>query len=227
MPWSFSALDTYERCGYRYKLKFIDRIKEPEPTDKDKDARLRGINIHKELELYVTGEIPELPQSARFFGPQMDQLRELYTTGAVEVEGTWLFDKNWQPFDGKFYDAWGVIKADVWVNGGTFGVVIDHKSGKKFGNEPKHAQQLNTYVVGAFFKYPDLHTIEGEVWYHDANDMLRITYRRDQAMAFLPRLEARVNTMLEDTRHRPRPSAVNCKYCPYSPRGTGHCPVGV
>lgn len=224
-PWSFSSLDTYERCPYRYKLKHIERIPEPEP--KDKDARHRGIEIHKQLEMYVRSERVDLPPEGRFFEPQLVKLRELYSHGKVEVEQTWLFDDKWQPYNGKYWDAWCVIKADVWVNNETTGVIIDHKSGKKFGNEPKHAQQLNLYSLGAFFRYPDMHTIQGEVWYHDANDMLAVTYRRDQAMMFLPRLEARVDTMQNDKYYRPRPSTVNCKYCPYSPRGNGHCPVGV
>lgn len=227
MPWAYTHLDTYERCPYRYKLRYVERIPEPEPKDDKKDARLRGINMHKELEDYVSLKRDDFPDSARFFEPQLKKLRELYVEGMVEVESTWLFDEKWRPFEGKYHDAWCVIKADIWVNADDTGVVIDHKSGKKFGNEPKHVSQLIMYSIGAFFRYEELHTINGEVWYHDVNDLLPIQYRRDQALTHLPKLEARVEKMMNDPFYRPRPNVMTCKYCPYSPRGNGYCPVGV
>lgn len=224
MPWSYSAKDTYDRCPYRYKLRYIDRIPEPEPGPKD--PRARGSEIHLQLEMYVDGRRPDVPEEGKHFQKQLIHLRDLYQSGMVELEGTWLFNNTWQTMPATAYkESWLVVKADVWVNNGTTGVMIDHKTGKKFGNEIKHAQQINLYSIAAFFRYPELHTINGEVWYHDANDVLLLEYRRDVAMKFLPRLEASVQQMLTDPHYRPRPNIHSCNYCPYGRKGNGHCPV--
>jgi CRISPR/Cas system-associated exonuclease Cas4 (RecB family) len=224
MPWSYSSLDTYETCPFRYKLKYIERMPEPPPDPKKPAAKDRGNMIHKQLELYVNGSRPDVPPECEDFHNQLITLRQLYAVGKVEVEQNWFFDSNWGVFP-QWKDAWCQVKADVFVNDGDSAVVIDHKTGKKFGNEVKHTQQTNVYSLAAFFRYPDLHTVKTEIWYHDVNDILPVTYRRDQAMRFLPRLEKRVEAMLHDTMYRPRPNVVNCKYCPYGRNGTGHCPV--
>lgn len=223
MPWSFSSLDTYDRCAYRYKLRYIDRI--PEPPPGPKDPRARGNEIHSQLEMFVDGRRPDIPAEGKNFQNQLLNLRELYVHGMVELEQQWLFDDKWQTYEGPYKDAWLVIKADVWVNNGDMGVMIDHKSGKKFGNEVKHVQQLGTYTIGAMFRYPQLHTVKGEVWYHDANDVLLVDYRRDQAMMLLPRLEDRVEKMQNDPHYRPRPNIHSCRFCPYGRLGNGYCPV--
>lgn len=223
MPWSFSSLDTYDRCPYRYRLRYIDKV--PEPEAGPKDPRARGNEIHKQLELYVKGERGDVPVEGKNFQNQLIKLRELYANGMVEVEQQWLYNDKWQRHLGAYKDAWLVIKADVWVNNAPYGVMIDHKSGKKFGNEVKHVQQLNVYAIGSFFRYPELEIIKGEVWYHDANDVLMVDYTRNQAMMFLPKLEDRVEKMQNDPLYRPRPNIHSCKYCPYGRNGNGYCPV--
>jgi CRISPR/Cas system-associated exonuclease Cas4 (RecB family) len=220
--WSFSRLDTYETCPYRAKLQFVDKL--PEPERKPDHPAARGDRIHKGGELFVRGE-GELQPEFKDFAPQMQKLRQLYIEGKVEVEQDWNYDDAWQPTTEKY--PWLRIKTDVWVSPDpSFGIVIDHKSGRKFGNEIKHTQQTQLYALGAFLRNPDLDRVTTEIWYVDQNDTLSLDYHRDNALKLVGSWERRAGRMLEDTMFKPRPGP-GCKYCPYSPRGTGACPVGV
>jgi CRISPR/Cas system-associated exonuclease Cas4 (RecB family) len=225
--WSISRLFVYEECPFRAKLAWIEKL--PEPPPKPDAPNVRGDRVHNHAEGYVSGKVPvQCPEMSKHFGVQFDKLKVLYEAGHVELEEMWEYDEFWKPMKGsRDTPPWLRIKLDAWVGAGQTGVVIDYKTGRKFGNEVKHTQQTHLYAIGAFFKFPELTDVVTELWYLDQNDTLRVSYTRDQALRFLGSFEARVEKMMEDTIFRPRPNVHSCKYCPYSPRGTGACPVGV
>lgn len=205
-------------------MQFVKR--EPEPERKPDNPAARGDRIHNHCEDYVRGKAPEQPgEASKHFGLKIDKLRELYREGFVLLEQQWTYNEFWQVTEDP--KPWLRIKADVFVNFVEDGIVIDYKTGRKFGNEPKHVQQTQLYAIGAFLRYPELAKVTTELWYLDQNDITSITYTRDQAMQFVGRFDKRVERMMEDRTYRPRPNKETCKYCPYSPRGTGACPVGV
>lgn len=205
----------YESCPYKAWLKHAERIPDPRPN-KYAD---RGTAIHSLAENYLLGKIDPLPAELSKFKDEFESLRKRKDDLMLEQE--WGFDKDWNPTEYK--TAWGRVKADcvlpVAENGG---VVIDFKSGKKFGNEIKHGEQLQVYALSAFIRHPDWNSITAELWYLDADDLTTIKVSRKTALErYLKVYDRRFRTMTEATEYPAKPNVVSCKWCPYG--DTGHC----
>lgn len=224
--WSFSSLQVFEKCPYQAKLKYVDKI--PEPQNKFSE---RGTAIHNAAEAFVRGEVPTLiPELATFTG-ELHRLRELYAEGRVIVEQDWAHTASWDITDWRAEDAWLRLKLDflVLVDDET-GMVIDLKSGRKSGNEVKHAEQGQLYTGCTFSRYPKLKRIITEFWYSDQNDISQVVYTPQQAARFLASFDKRGRKMTDAREFPPKPSIFNCKWCPYRPvdaGGDGNCEVGV
>lgn len=228
--WSYSRLSTFEQCKLRAKLAYIDRIPEPErplPPGKTEHANDRGTRIHNAAELFVQGGIELIPE-LRSFREEFLRLRELFKEGKVSLEGEWAVDREWEPTAWRSSNAWARIKLDAFVRlSKTHGVVIDYKTGKKFGNEIKHAEQCRLYQLAAFLRYPELQVIDVELWYTDQDDITHMRYTREQGMRFYRNFDSRGNAITTATEFPANPNMFSCRWCPYGPRGTGHCTKGV
>lgn len=238
---SYSRLDVYEACPYRARLAFIDKI--PEPVRSDTHPAARGSRIHEDAELFVRG-LKALPQELQSFSGELNHLKELYKQSRVATEETWAFDFAWRPTRWDDWDnTWVRIKTDITVFREIDGnlldedlsfdfsaprqaVVIDLKTGKRYGNEFKHAEQCTLYAIGAFKRYPKLEHVVTELWYSDADDLYTVSFDRDQAMQHFPRFNDRLLKMTTATDFPPTPSRNSCRWCPYASWGTGNCQVG-
>lgn len=230
---SHSRLAVFEACKYRAKLAFVDRIPEPErplPPGKTEHANDRGTRIHDAAERFVKGGVELIPE-LKSFEPEFLQLKALHGQGKVSTEGEWAFNRSWEPVAWMSHDTFMRIKCDAVVSvDRKRAVVIDYKSGKRWGNEVKHAEQMQVYQLGAFIRYPELEEIDVELWYTDQNEVHGMKYRRDQGMRFLPGIEQRLVKMTTETEFPPNPNAHTCRFCPYKSKekgGSGHCSVGV
>lgn len=228
--WSYSRLSTFEQCRLRAKLAFIDKIPEPErplPPGKTEHANDRGTRIHDAAERFVRGGIELIPE-LKTFSEEFHKLRELYATGKVSLEGEWAVDKDWNPVAWMSSTAWGRIKLDAFVRTSkTRAVVIDYKTGKRFGNEIKHAEQGQLYQLASFMRYPEIEHIDVEFWYTDQDEISHLSYTRDQGLRLFQQFHTRGMNMTTATEFPPNPNVFTCKWCPYGPGGTGHCTKGV
>lgn len=223
--WSFSRVHDFERCELACYLKHALKIPDPSP----RTAADRGTNIHKAAELYVKGEGPATPELTKY-QEDFDQLKGLFTEGKISLEGDWAFTQDWNPTGWFDSNAWARIKLDVSVHvTDEHYRVIDHKSGKKFGNEVSHSQQCQLYELATFMKYPQVKLITSELWYLDQprNQQTTRVVERDQIQFTLPSWNKRAHTLTNAVVFKPKPNKFNCRFCPYKPSGTGHCPVGV
>lgn len=222
--WSHSRLVDFEECPLKAKLKHVDRIPDPKP----RTAADRGTAIHLEAELFVKGEAGFTSNLQRF-KPEFDALRNLYQEGKVSLEGEWGFDHQWSVSEYFGKSTWGRIKADsVAYMSVEHAAVIDFKTGKKFGNEIKHAEQTQLYALGTFIRNPKIQTVTAELWYLDIDDLSTMTITRTQALKkYLPYFDKRARRMTSATKFEANPNIYSCKWCPYGPKGTGHCTVGV
>lgn len=228
--WSYTRLSTFESCKLRAKLAYIDKIPEPErplPPGKTEHANDRGSRIHDAAEKYVKGGI-ELIQELEKFKHEFVKLREMYAEGKATTEGDWAFNREWQPVAWMSSDVWARIKCDAVVHTSpTTAVIIDYKSGRRFGNEIKHAEQMQLYVIAALIKYPDLQEVTTELWYIDQDEMASMTFTREQGLRFVANYERRGDLMTACEDFPPSPNLFSCKYCPFGPKGTGHCTKGI
>ena len=231
---SYSRLNVFNQCKLRAKLAFIDKIPEPDrgpvnPKTGKEWANDRGSRIHDEAERYVKGELDKLPVECKDFKHELNRLRDLYVEGKVITEETWFFDADWEPIDGKTYEDIALrIICDVTVHlDTTTGVIIDYKSGRKFGNEVSHAQQLQLYQLSAFIKYPELENIHAEIYYFDQDELTSMSFRRDQGIRFFKSWDMKFKEMLSCTNFPPNANIYSCKWCPYRQDRSGDCSFGI
>lgn len=226
--WSFSKLGDFEKCKKYFWLKHEEKIPEPErplPPGKTEHANDRGSRIHDGAERFVNGTGPFI-QELKEFQPEFEHLRHLYTKGKVSLEGEWGMDKDWEvtPWSG----AWLRLKLDaLCFASDQEAVVIDYKTGRKFGNEVKHAQQTQLYALCTFLRYPALEVVHAELWYTDAKELTLATFTREQSLRFKRSFNKRGESIVDCTSWPANPNKFSCQWCPYGPDGTGHCPEGV
>lgn len=228
--WSHSKLVDFEKCKFLAWLKHDQRIPEPVrplPPGKTEHANDRGSRIHDSCEQYVRGDIDELAfEAEKHFGPQLDLMRVLYAEGKVSLEGEWGMDSNWEPCE--YRKAWLRLKLDAIVHlSPEEAVVIDYKTGKKYGNEIKHNDQLLIYVVCSFLRFPKLERVTAELWYLDQDEVTSKTFTRDQALRFRAGLDKRGRAVTECTDFPPNPNVYSCQWCQYGPWNGGQCQKGV
>ena len=228
--WSFSRLVKFEECPYTIYLAAIKKEAKPEPVEGEKEsAGDRGTRIHQEAEDYVRGTIHELPTTLKKLEKDFTYLKTMYAEGKVELEEDWGFDRDWNS-TGYFDDnIWLRVKCDVVIHHDkTQATVIDHKTGKSWGNEVKHMQQGQLYAVAAFMKYPDLERIDVEIYYIDEGKIKKKSYSRDKFLRYLERFTERGLRVTTTIDFRAKPNIHNCRFCDYGPnKGTGACPYGV
>lgn len=237
---SFSRLQVYSECPYRAKLAYVDKIPEPErpPLPEGKEyPNDRGTRVHDYAENWVRGQHDVLIPPLTNFEEEFNALRALYENGQVLMEDLWLYDDAWQslPSDLPPYDPriWMRIKIDVFVisEDGKYGVVIDHKTGKRYGNEIKHAEQVQLYSLAVFLRFPEIERVRTELWYLDLDHVEDYEISRRHALKFLKKWNQRMLAMTSDTTFKPKSNAYSCRFCPYKTgqigkngiMGTGHC----
>jgi hypothetical protein len=230
--WSHSKLVDSDKCKFLLYLKHDLRIPEPErplPPGKTEHANDRGTRLHQNAEDYVSGKkVLLLPELDKSFGPQLDLLRVLHADKMVSLEGEWGMDENWNIAE--WAKAWHRCKLDAMVMWSPFeATVIDYKSGRIFGNEIKHREQMQLYQLDTFLRYPKLETVHTELWYLDHSEVRKQTFTRSQGLRFKSNFDRRGRDITTRTKFPANPNKFSCQWCAYGswPGGTGHCKQGV
>ena len=230
--WSFSKAGDFSTCKKMFWLKHDQRIPEPErplPPGKTEHANDRGTRIHDSCEHFVNGTSDDLAtEAAKHFEWRLIWMRHLFKLGMVSLEGEWGMDVNWGIAEWK--KAWLRLKLDAMVHHSeTEATVIDYKSGRKFGNEAKHMEQLILYSLVAFLRYPKLDRVTAELWYIDQDDTTSQTFTRAQGLRFMKNWNDKGQKITTCADFPAAPSMWNCRWCPYGTRegGTGHCTQGI
>jgi len=224
--WSYSTWSMFQKCNHRI---YLDKVaKAPKPPIEDTEEREhplnRGTRVHDAAELFVTDNV-ELIKELKDFDKELNHLKELYKLGMVEVEQPWAFTSDWGVTNWSSKDAWVRAKLDALVKYNENScVVIDYKTGKKWGNEVSHNLQGQIYAIMTFLKYPEIEDATVEFWYTDQNDITSKAYTRTQAMKFLPAWTSRGMSVTTEAKFNPNPSAIACKWCPFGANvGSGVC----
>ena len=242
---SFSRLDVYETCPKRAQLQYCKRIPEPQrgPPHKRCPKSMvtgeyewhndRGTRMHDSMDKYIRGIRKDYDPELKCLDIEMTNARVAFEQGIVQTEQMWCYKGDWEPTVWNDWDNINMrVKTDIfWVMEGTLkepieACVVDLKSGKIFGNEGKHAQQLQLYALGAFKKFPTLDKVYAEIWYADHDKIKPVEYTRRQSLGFQPDWDERCETTKSDVIFESRPSDGNCRWCPYKAEedgGTGDC----
>jgi len=228
--WSFSALKDFEVCPYKVYLGRVEKHGRPDYSDKPDHPLTRGSRIHKEAELFVKGEGP-FTRDLQKHKDRLCELQEVFTEGRLEVEQSWWANSDWAPTSYNEPDKWVTVICDAFEHNLnlTNACVTDYKSGKSWGNEVKHTEQMQLYAVAAFMRYPELLSVDVELIYLDEKTVKRRTYLRPAIAVYIERWTKRAVRLTSCVNFPAKPNKSNCRYCPFSPNeeGTGVCSYGV
>ena len=226
--WSYSTYVNFQKCPRRVYLQKI--IKEPEPPlvipeGKDEHPMLRGSRVHDAAEMYLKQSCELIPELLPF-AVGFDSIKYLMGFDEYQfiIEDEWAFTKDWQVTGWHSEDAWVRMKLDCMVIKDTEAVVIDYKTGRRWGNEISHMIQAQLYQVAALLRYPHLEHVQIEYWYTDLKEIFTAPFTRPFGMRFLQKFDDIGERITEEILFNPKPSAHACKYCPYGVQnGTSIC----
>lgn len=221
--WSYSRWADYDQCPLKFKLKHIDKIKEP-----GSPAMQRGSDIHKEGELYLKApkRPKKVPESYEYFAKEMEQLHGL----KPRVELQLGFTQNWTPASPSRNDPTGWFARDTWLrivcdvdvryDDGTADI-IDFKTGRRYDT---NEHQVELFSCAPFMEDPNIQSVTTRLWYLDQptdNEVIR-EYSRKDYEAIKRDWTKRVVPMFVDKRFAPKPNP-KCRFCHFRKENGGPC----
>ena len=237
---SFSRASDFEKCPLFFKYRHIDKIPDPRPTDSSVESPLdRGSRIHTMAENYVQNYKLPLPLELQGFEERFIKLRKLHKAGMVTLEEPVAFNKTWNrcsptDFDNCIYR----MVADVVIRPSKHSIIIiDHKTGKKHGNEVKHHDQCMEYATSFALVEPEVQEFTLQLWYLDqpqevGNPTIK-EFDREKVLLNFDKMRKRHTNVIETEMFPAHPSQFACRFCPYKAGtvgsgkraypGTGHC----
>lgn len=172
----------------------------------------------------------------RHFEEEFRYARAYDLQDRVLLEQKWAFNDAWEPVE---YAPATLDKA-IWLRiipdvvallDDHEVLVVDLKTGKKWGNEIKHPDQLTLYALAVASLYPQVTRIVSEVWYLDIDALTQLTFSVKQARRYLRGFNERGQEFTAPRRVWPaKAKKFNCRFCPYKTGeiwrgvlGTGDC----
>lgn len=215
--WSWSRLETWERCPLQAKAKFVDKVKTEQTP-----AMARGDRVHKEVAKFLLNQGP-LPIEAESFRPLMEELRQMPNK---VVEQQWGFSSRWIPCPWFGDKTWlrSILDVAVVYDDNT-GEAIDHKTGKQYAH---NADQLELFALSLKMKYRHLKHVTTRLWYLDSGNEVPEEYDFSddtKVERAVEKWNKRVAPMLADTTFAPRPND-KCGWCPIAKSKGGSCRFG-
>lgn len=226
--WSFSRLSDYDTCPRKFKIKHLQRIKEPGSPAMD-----RGNMLHAQAEKYIKGQLPKLHPELVKLKDELTKLRAMYKAKKLPmvVEDNWAFTADWEE---TAWDDWALcwlrVKLDCAhyeeQDGWMVMPVTDWKSGTP--NDYKKAEymeQLDLYaLVGLLMSQFEDVIIRPRLGWIDTGDFFEgdgdtaVQYTREDIPRLKKYWEGRVKKMFADKTFAPKPNRL-CGWCFYGQAG--------
>jgi hypothetical protein len=214
--WSFSRLSDWEKCPAYAKYKHLDKLPVPQGP-----ALERGEKIHKLAEQYATGLLKKIPDELKLFRKEFSALRKIKRQ--LSTEHQIAVDKNWMLTDWFGPEAWCRVVLDlVWLDTSKKTLTIwDWKTGKI---NPAQASQLDLYaLVGFVFGGEKIEHVRTAFQYLDQGESVPYACQRAEVPAQKKKWKDRAAPMLSDTKFKPTPSSMACRFCLFSKGNKGPC----
>jgi len=216
LAWSYSRWDTYRKCPFLAKCKFVLKLKEP-----GSEAMDRGTGIHKKLETYLAGRARGFPREAVLLKETYVELKKAKPRTELEI----TFNSKWELTQWMGRDAWCRIKVDALVLPKVENPVVkvvDHKTGKlkEYG---EYDEQLELYGLAGLLSFPIAEKAEAKLLFVDAGKEVPCEpFLRKDVEKLKKKWELRVTPMLKDEKFKPTPGHA-CKWCHFRKDNGGPC----
>lgn len=207
IAWSFSAIQTYENCPYKFWATRVGKI----VSDVNK-ANADGANDHESFEHYV-GRNRALPAHLQRFRPALDMLKR--ADGEILVEQQYALDQSYAPCGFKDWNAaWVRVISDYLCINGQVARMVDYK----FGKPHKDADQNSLVAAVLFQTYPQLQQIKTVYWYANHDKVVPFDFTRQDTTKIWNRFLPTVNKMTQAKLKDEWPKTPNplCAWCPVS-----------
>lgn len=211
MSWSLSSLQTYEKCGFQYKLKYIEFLRGAESH-----AAARGTMKHKLIEMFLTGELANLPPDLDYYSQFLTGLK----SQQLFIEHKVALNEKWEVVDWKSPEVWlkAVLDLKI-VPEPSSAHLYDWKSGKIYDS---HEDQRSLYSLTIFAEHNSVQTVRAFHVYVDLGKTREAEYRRDQMYELRKRWEDRASKLWVNPQYIPNPG-YHCNWCPFSKDKGGPC----
>lgn len=228
--WSYSKIDTFKTCPFKFYLQYWKKIKEP---DANLAAMHKGSLVHLLLEQKLTGDVDLEDKELRDLLDKLAKEDITKTLRSVKkfIEGEfwaslnpdkasaeqWIYlDKTLSPC--VKLDAFVIGKVDYIEKKEDYVLIIDWKTGKKTNKElamyKSNCLQLDIYALWALQKYPEFESVNAMLYYIETHAMLEKIYSK----ANIDELKNKVaKEILEvrNTKEFERKLGPLCDYCGY------------
>ena len=213
---SFSGLQLHEQCPSAFQRKYI--LKEPVVSEGEASpALVRGNRVHREIELYLLGELDELPQEALGFEGLIDGIKD---ERDHHPEMRWGLDKDFKvvSFDDK---ANAICRGmlDLAYQHDDIAHIKEWKTGKMYG---EHAEQRSMYGLAGLSIFPDAKAVQVDTIYLDAGIVHPTTFASYQAPS-LQWIWGRKINAVQPPKPYPQKKSWKCKFCLYHEDKGGTC----
>jgi len=211
IAWSWSRLNTFEKCGLQcYWKNFAP--KDQRCPFVETDFFLRGKKIHAFMESAIVGA--GLSKELAHMTPMVEAIRAEKKAGAiVNVEQELAFDEDYNSVSWFASNVWLRIIQDVDIANGTKMRIIDWKTGKNYGA----SDQLKLSACVGFATRPEVQEIKTSYVWIDQKEITSKVFHRAQFeemdTEFRERSEM-IQIANDSGEWRSNPSNFNCKYCP-------------
>jgi len=210
MAWSFSVLDSFETCAWRY---YLTKVKK-EITEKQSPEMLWGNQVHKALEERVKSGTPLPGNMAQYESLAAPLYTKAWSPGVqVQVEGMMAINASFQPVRYFAKDVWCRAITDLTLIKGRNALVIDYKT----GNPKPNSAQLRLTAAFTFHHYPDVQRINNMFLWLKTGEPTQETFERGQIGEiwgdFMPRV-ARLEQAIAEDKWPKKPSGLCNKWCP-------------
>ena len=233
-PYSYSKINTFKNCPYRFKLQYVDKIRTKFNVS---PALEKGKFIHYGLEHYLKGTLREKINDYNFQLASSDEIKE-YRKQLKQV----LLSKDIQWYksfsDIKTEFGFGIIfkdndidvigysnKADIrgyidllaYDEFSNEVYIIDYKTGKF--REEQDKLQVAIYYLVAVKKYPEVENFNLIFNFVEHSKTVEIKYTRDDFQKVLEFVRSSLSKV-ENADEFPKITTF-CNWCPYY--NEGHC----
>lgn len=212
VSWSYSALNAFETCPWRY---YLTKVAKQVKDEMGPEAGW-GVKAHDALAKRVESGTPLPPE---FAGYEPIAASVAGRKGMYLVEQKLALDDKFQPVSWRSSDAWLRSIIDLAILNGPTGAMFDWKTGKR----KPDGDQLALFSAVGFAHYPQLQSVSTAFLWLQDKTVERKTFERDKLhetwQHFLPRVR-RIEIAVEKNEWPKRPSGLCKKYCPV---GKGLC----
>lgn len=228
--WSYSKIDAFKTCPYKFYLQYLKRISEPQDS---LAAIHKGNLVHLLLEQKLTGDVDLEDKELRDLLDKLAKEDITKTLRSVKkfIEGDfwaslnaknataeqWIYlDKTLSPCSKP--ESFVIGKVDYIEKKEDYVLIIDWKTGKKTNKEltmyKSNNLQLDIYALWALQKFSDFESVNAMLYYIETHATLEKIYSKND----INDLKEKVASAILEVRNNKefeRKMGPLCDYCGY------------